>query len=196
MGRVFEIPIKGEGDAASRVGMFNQQIRDDIASVVAAVGIDGPAPAAIDEPSTVNNSTTLPAGRNYGCHLKVADTNVRALSAGCFMTRMAIIEEDAVFDGIHFTSSDDNIEELVKVRSPAVAVFRNCTFEKGPTATRIYIRVEAGAKTLFVGCVFKGNPSDAGDIINNPNPAADCQIVGCYNKTTHAFGTVTTTASI
>ena len=193
MGRVFEIP---QQEGFTKVGMFNQQVRDDIANVVSAIGIDGPAPSRIEEPAPTNNTVTLPSGENFGCKLIVADTQVKALGAGCFMTRKAIIEEDAVFDGIHFTSSDDNTEELVKIRSPSVVVFRNCTFEKSATDTRFYIRIEAGAKALFVGCVFKGNPSDAGDIINNPNPAADCQIVGCYNKTTHAYGTATATASL
>jgi hypothetical protein len=193
MGRVFEIP---QQEGFTKVGMFNQQVRDDVANVVAAIGIGGPAPARIEEAAPTNNAITLPAGRNFGCHLTVEDTTVKALSAGCYMTRMAIVEEDAVFDGIHFATSEDNADELVRIRSPAVVVFRNCTFEKGATSTQFFIRIEVGAKTLFVGCVFKGNPTAAGNIINNPNPAADCQIVGCYNKTTHAFGTTTTTASL
>jgi len=193
MGRVFEIP---QQEGFTKVEMFNQQVRDDVANVVAAVGIDGPAPARIEEPAPTNNAITLPAGRNFGCRIGVADTTVRALSAGCYMTRKVIIEADAVFDGIHFTSSTDNTDELINIRGTSVAVFRNCTFEKDASDKTTFVSVVAGAKAIFVGCVFKGDPSVAGNLFDHSGAAGNIQIVGCYNKTTHAYGTATVTASI
>lgn len=193
MSRIYEIP---ERAIATRVSMFNQQLRDDITRVVDTLGISGDAPAPIEENSIANNSVTLPRGNNYGCLLKVADTVVEALTAGCYMTRRATLEADATFDGIHFTSSSSNIDELVDMRGTAVGVFRNCTFEKGNTDSNTFIKVANGAKALFVGCVFKGNPSAAGNLFDHAGAAANIQIVGCYNKTTHAYGTATSTASL
>jgi len=193
MGRVFEIP---QQEGFTKVGMFNQQVRDDVANVVAAVGIDGPAPARIEEPAPANNAVTLPAGRNFGCRISVADTTVKALSAGCYMTRKANVEADAVFDGIHFTTSTDNSDELVVIRGTSVAVFRNCTFEKGASDSTAFVSVVSGAKALFIGCVFKGNPSVAGNLFDHSGAAGNIQLVGCYNKTTHAYGTATVTASL
>ena len=193
MGRVFEIP---QQEGFTKVGMFNQQVRDDIANVVAAIGIGGPAPARIEEAAPTNNAITLPAGRNFGCHLTVADTTIKALSAGCYMTRKVIIDEDAVFDGIHFATSEDSVDELVNIRGTAVAVFRNCTFEKGASDPVTFFSVVSGAKALFVGCVFKGDPSLAGSLFDHGGAAGNIQIVGCYNKTTHAYGTATATASL
>lgn len=193
MARVYEIP---ERELANRITMFNQQVRDDMARVVTAVGINGEAPSPIEEGAIANNAITLPRGDNYGCHLRVEDTVVRGLSAGCYMTRKATLEADAVFEGIHFVSNDSNVNTLIDVRGTAAAVFRNCTFEKRAQDTVIYITVANGAKALLVGCVFKGDTSAAGNLFDHAGAAANVQVVGCYNKTTHGLGTVTTTASI
>lgn len=193
MSRVYEIP---ERELANRITMFNQQVRDDMARVVTAVGINGEAPAPIEEGSISNNAITLPKGDNYGCHLRVADTTVRGLSAGCYMTRKATAEADAVFEGIHFVSNDANVNALAEIRGTAVVVFRNCTFEKRAQDTATYVVVANGAKALLVGCVFKGDTSAAGNLFDHSGAAGNVQVVGCYNKTTHGLGTVTTTASI
>lgn len=193
MSRVYE--IQG-ADAATRVSMFNQQLRDDIARVVSTLGISGEAPVPIVESSITNNAITLPRGTNYGCLLQVADTVVEGLTAGCYMTRKAKLEADATFDGINFSSSESNTEELVDIRGTSVGVFRNCTFEKFTTDSTTFIKVANGAKALFVGCIFKGNPSIAGNLFEHAGAAGNIQIVGCYNKTTHAYGTATATASL
>ena len=82
---------------------------------------------------------------------------------------------------------------LVLVKAGAVAVFRNCIFSKEiDTITNgTAISVEAGAKAIVTGCVFRGGNAA------NAAAAADVQVVASYNKTGVAFGaTVTLTAVI
>ena len=47
-----------------RIVFVGGPIDDDVANVVAAIGIDGPAPARVAEPAVANNAVTLPSGRN------------------------------------------------------------------------------------------------------------------------------------
>ena len=174
-----------------KVLQFNEQLRSENSAILATLNIQA-APASLEETATRNNAITLTSGNHGGVTLSVADTAIKGMPAGVFMTRKVTFNADAVVDGIHFTSSPSNEDELVVVGVASVVVFRNCTFEKFPTTSSTFVTIEAGGKAIFVGCVFRGTPI-SGDVISS-TVAADVQVVGSYNKTGNALGTVTSAA--
>ena len=152
----------------------------------------------ISEPRITNNRLTLSAGEFAGATLTKYNTVIKAATGASLMNGKLTITEDAVLDGVEFVSSEKNEGSLVLVKTGAVAVFRNCTFSKEiDTITNgTAISVEAGAKAIVTGCVFRGgNTVDVP--IANAAAAGDVQVVASYNKTGVAFGgTVTLTAVI
>ena len=152
----------------------------------------------ISEPRITNNRLTLSAGEFAGATLTKYNTVIKAATGASLMNGKLTITEDAVLDGVEFVSSEKNEGSLVLVKTGAVAVFRNCTFSKEiDTITNgTAISVEAGAKAIVTGCVFRGD--NTVDVpIANAAAAGDVQVVASYNKTGVAFGgTVTLTAVI
>ena len=171
-----------------KVIQFNDQLRSENSAILATLNISSP-PASLEETTLTNNSITLTSGEHGGVTLDVADTQIKGMPAGVFMTRQVTFEADATVDGVHFITSEQNLGELAVVGSSAVVVFRNCTFEKSDTATSTFVTVQTDGKAIFVGCVFKGSPP-SGDVISN-GVAGNVQVVASYNKTGNALGTVT-----
>jgi len=176
-----------------KVSQFNEQLRSESATILATLNIEV-APASLEESAIRNNAITLTSGNHGGVTLAVDDTAIKGMPAGVFMTKKVSFDADAVVDGIHFTSSPDNSDELAVIGGSATVVFRACTLEKFPTTGSTFVTVESGGKALFVGCVFRGSPP-SGDVISNA-VAANVQLVGCYNKTGNPLGTVTSTGGL
>jgi hypothetical protein len=167
---------------------FNEQLRSENSAILATLNMAMP-PASLEEKALTNNSITLTSGEHGGVTLDVADTQLKGMPAGVFMTRKVTFEADATVDGVHFITSEQNPEELAVVGGSAVVVFRNCTFEKSSTASSTFVTVQTDGKAIFLGCVFKGSPP-SGDVIIN-GVAGNVQVVASYNKTGNALGTVT-----
>jgi hypothetical protein len=152
----------------------------------------------VGEPRITNNRVTLSAGSFAGATLGRSNTILKGATGASLMDGQLTITEDAVLDGVEFVSSKRNSGTLVLVKEGAVVVFRNCIFSKEiDTITNgTAISVEATAKAIVIGCVFRGG--NAVDVpIANAAGATDVQVVGSYNKTGVAFGaTVTLTAVI
>jgi hypothetical protein len=174
-----------------KVIQFNEQLRAENSAILATLNI-AMAPASLKEVALTNNAITLTSGEHGGVTLDVSDTQVKGMPAGVFMTRKVTFEADATVDGVHFITSDQNLEELAVVGGSAVVVFRNCTFEKSSTASSTFVTVQTDGKAIFLGCVFRGSPP-TGDVISN-GVAGNVQIVASYNKTGNALGTVTSAA--
>lgn len=162
----------------------------------------------ITEARTIDNVLLLSAGAHGGATLTRPFTRILGLS-DTRIERRVVVQEDAVFSGIHFLSTTRNAERnnavsLVWVRSGSV-LFNGCIFEKAPgdpmsavAADReCYVVVESGARAAFNGCLFKGVPANAGFVVNHvAGPAADVIIVGCVNATGQAHNGVTTIAEV
>ena len=140
-----------------KVIQFNAQLRSENSAILATLNMSM-APASLKETTLTNNSITLTSGEHGGVTLEVADTQVKGMPAGVFMTRKVTFDADATVDGVHFITSDKNPDELAVVGASSVVVFRNCTFEKSSTASSAFITVNNGGKAIFLGCVFKGSP--------------------------------------
>lgn len=174
-----------------KVLQFNEQLRSENDAILATLNIQQ-APSSLEETATSNNAITLTSGNHNGVTTKVEDTVIKGMPAGVFMTRQMRFEADAVVDGVHFVTSASNVDELAVVTNGAVVVFRNCIFEKQPTSSTTFVTIDADAKAIFVGCVFKGTPP-SGNVIDNGSPPASVQVVASYNKTGNSIGFVTTT---
>ena len=177
----------------SPVDVFNHKVRDDVATLLDTLGIE-PAPSSFPQPRSTNNNISLTAGSHGGASLTKEDTRVRAIPAGVEMTRTLSVSRDCEVDGVHFTSVSTAVAtaSLVSLEGTSVSVFRGCVFEKSSVDEPTYISVATGAKAIFVGCVFRGNTGAAGDLFSHAGPAGNVQLLGCYNKTTHAYGANTT----
>lgn len=152
----------------------------------------------IKENKLVNNRVTLSAGSFAGFVVRKLNTLVKAATGASVVEGAVVVEEDAVFDGVEFSSSSKNTGAMVTVKHGAVAVFRNCIFSKETEniTNGTALLVEATAKAMVVGCVFRGG--NGVDVpIDNQAGGSDVQVVATYNKTGVAFGgTVTLTAVI
>lgn len=175
----------------------NNGLQKDDRDLIYSLGLITDA-SLILEPRITNNRLTLSAGEFAGATLTKYNTVIKAATGASLMNGKLTITEDAVLDGVEFVSSEKNEGVLVLVKAGAVAVFRNCTFSKEiDTITNgTAISVEAGAKAIVTGCVFRGG--NAVDVpIANAAASGDVQVVASYNKTGVAFGgTVTRTAVI
>ena len=180
----------------SSIEVFNHQVRDDLSQLVESLNLQE-APADFEEPRGANNAITLSAWEHGGARLGKQDTQITGVPAGVRMTRALVIDADAQVNNVIFTtaSTEGVAGEMVDIRGTSVAVFRGCTFSKASTDEPTYIKVANGAKAIFVGCVFSGNVGASGDLFSHAGAAANVQLVGCYNKTTHVYGANTTTTA-
>lgn len=192
MPRVHEILKR----STTAVEAFNHQVRDELAALVDTIELQM-APASFDEPLSSHNSITLSSGVHGGARFAKADTHIKAVPAGVRMTRKAAFTADAQVDGVRFTTLfiTSGADSLVELTGTAVVVFRGCTFDKAPTDAPTYITVANGAKAIFMGCSFAGTTGAAGDLFSHAGAAANIQLVGCYNRTGHAYGANTTTTA-
>ncbi len=192
MPRVHEILKR----STTAVEAFNHQVRDELAALFDTLGLQQ-APAAFEEPMVTLNSINLSAGTHGGANISKPDTHIKAIPGGVDMTRLVTFNYDAQVDGVRFSTEFDTggLSSLVEIKSVAVVIFRGCTFNKASVDAPTYITVANGAKAIFMGCSFTGATGAAGDLFSHAGAAANVQLVGCYNRTGHAYGANTTTTA-
>lgn len=138
----------------------------------------------IEEPKDSNNYINLSAGVHSGPKLTKPQTIVGGV-AGTRISRRALFESTCTVDGVVFENSDTSTGTLVVVRDTAVVLFRNCVFDSSqPAGDKVWIHLEAGAKCIFTGCMWRGGDGVGGTLVNNTGVVADVFVVACIATAT------------
>tara|TARA_R110002050_G_scaffold174854_3_gene307768 strand:+ start:14912 stop:15577 length:666 start_codon:yes stop_codon:yes gene_type:complete len=159
------------------------------------------------------NIIKLLSGIHQGFSLSKPFSHVEG-EAGVIVNRLATITADAVISNVYFRQDEDpnNIDHLVKVSGDSSVLFTNCVFQRKytapsevdpalpapPVTTKCFVLIEAAARAIFTGCVFRSSQSAgvmnaAGTVVQSLAPAAGSVYVGAgSNFTTHNHGTTVT----
>ena len=188
---------KGKRRRVDRVEGFNKVLRRRISDIVKSLGVAMPG-SPFREVRPSGNVALLAPGEYGGNTLSRPDSEIHALSPGTFMRRRLLIESDAVIDGMTLASREG--DDCVSISSPAVVLFRGCTFERPDDVASSFVTIATGAKAVFVGCVFRGGGTTALLVVSHAGAAANVQIAFSYNKTgsptLFTAGTATATGNI
>jgi hypothetical protein len=192
VGRVPELIIPG----VSLPEQDNTEARAEYFSLLDALAPVVPG-TAIEEDRIVSNRFGLLPGMFGGFTTKRQDTRVGGIGAAPVVGKHVRVTSDAFFYDMEFSSTDDYKKALVTVgfSDNPVAVFHGCLFTKLISSSPTFVELQTSAKAIFVGCVFRGAPGAAGNVIANPNAITDVYLVGCYNKTGKPIGNVTPVGS-
>ena len=181
---------------SDRVESYNKILRRRLSEIVTSLGVSMPG-SPFREPRPSNKVALLAPGEYGGSTLRRPNSEVHALSPGTFMRRRLLIESDAVIDGMTLAARDG--ADCVSISSPAVVLFRGCTFERPDDIATSLVTVATGAKAVFVGCVFRGGATTALPVVAHGGAAANVQIAFSYNKTGNTLftaGTATGTGNV
>lgn len=178
------------------------------------VSVRVPPGTILKEQSPVGNNILLGSGNHHGFVISKPHTVINGES-GCIVDRLAVIENHAVINNVHFKQTNDpsNIDNLVQLNpnkdatsvKPIRILFRQCIFERkynapsetGAAATKAFVLVNKLAKAVFTGCVFRSNRDDgvmngSGFVVQNLNTAAtDVYVTSGVNFSTHTHNNVT-----
>tara|TARA_R110000772_G_scaffold63986_13_gene143038 strand:- start:232 stop:882 length:651 start_codon:yes stop_codon:yes gene_type:complete len=200
-------------DGLGRMG--SEAIDNFIADLFSSdVSVRFPPGEAFAENAKISNSILLGSGEHEGFTASKPHTVISGES-GCIVNRLAVIKNHAVVSNIHFKQTADptNLNHLVRLipnvdataAKPIRVLFRQCVFERmynapvgiGATNTKAFVVVNALAKAVFTGCVFRSNRPDGimngtGTAVQNLNVAAtDVYVTSGVNLSTHTHNNVT-----
>lgn len=180
-----ELIVQGDG----RVEQQQQQARGAAGIGVSLLGDRVVYPGEqLLEPRVTGNSLFLLAGPHAGATLTKPNTRIVG-APGARILRLVTAQADCSFEGVTFARGDNNEARLVDIAAAATVLFHNCRFEKTASDAGEFVRLAAGARAHFVGCVF-GPAMAAGNVVNNAGVAANVSIIGS-NKTGQAHVNVT-----
>lgn len=185
-----------ENTSRSKLGYYNLLIRRRLANAVESLGIIEPG-NVMREVKKSGNLFSLSPGSHGGASMTMPDTEIHGLGPGAVVSRPVSFTEDAVVDGLAFSTGEGAAS--VMVNGDAVVVLRGCTFERPGSDTGSHVAVANGAKVILLGCVFRGGGTTASPVVRHGGPAANVQIGFCYNKTGNTLftaGTATSTGNI
>lgn len=178
------------------------------------VSVRFPPGEAFAENSKISNNILLGSGQHQGFVASKPHTVINGES-GCIVNRLAVIKNHAVVSNIHFKQTTDpsNMNHLVRLipnveataTKPIRVLFRQCVFERmynapigtGAANTKAFVVVNALAKAIFTGCVFRSNREDGvmngtGTVVQNLNAVAtDVYVTSGVNLSTHNHNNVT-----
>lgn len=158
----------------------NMETRDASARVVAGIATTVLTPQDdITTSLTTGNRILLLAGEFQGTTIKTPDTLLQG-QPGASMIGPLNLYNSARVVGLDFSSTGATLVNLTATANPVV--FQNCTFNKRQGTGGSFIEMAAGAKAVFLGCVFYGAQT-VGAVINNAGIAADCGVLGGANLT-------------
>lgn len=192
------LPYTYASDATKSLVEIRAQERDtQITDIVNSLSVVT-AKDEISEDQTDDNSFNLSADSfGAGLELKKPFTVYKGM-AGTLVTRQSTVDVQGTFDTVHFQGPQET-GSLIKVKSTAVAMFRNCVFDlTKPDDSNTWIEIENGAKVIFVGCIWKGTPT-SGAYLTHTGANANVQVVASYAPSTApgpVFGNSTLTAVI
>jgi hypothetical protein len=191
-------PYTVPGEGANVVLSTSEENRNaELTNTVNSIGLTTPVDL-IEEPKTSQNVITLSSGDFAGVKMKKEFTQLKSLGGARFTSR-AIFNSTTMVEGVTFTNSDESVGILVEVSSAAKVMFRNCHFRlTKPDGAPVWVDIEDGAKVIFVGCVWSGNPA-AGHYVRHTGAAANVQVVASFAAATApgpVFGNSQSTAVI
>ena len=149
----------------------------------------------IEEEKDENNTFNLVA-REYGVTLLSMKpfSHYRGVG-GTRILRKSIINRACMLEGLHFSGEQER-GPLVELREGAAVIFRDCIFDLVEAdASQTWVEMEAGAKAIFNGCMWKGGPG-AGNYVNNNGIAADCFVVSSIATATAPGGAFVNTTNV
>jgi len=178
------------------------------------VSVRFPPGEAFAENSKISNNILLGSGEHEGLSASKPHTIINGES-GCVVNRLAVIKNHAVVSNVHFKQVTDpsNMDHLVRLvpnvaataAKPIRVLFRQCVFERmsnaprgvGAANTKAFVVVNALARAIFTGCVFRSNRSDGvmdgvGTVVQNLNAlATEVYVTSGVNLSTHTHNNVT-----
>lgn len=186
---VRELLLGSDQQANQAADAKNMETRDQSARVLSGIATAMLSPQD-DVTSASGNRILLLAGQYPGCNLNIPDLWLSGCP-GAQMTGALNLGSSGRITGIDFITQ--NTGPLVQITATCnPIIFYNCTFTKSQGIGGDYVTIQAGAKVVFIGCIFYGTQT-AGWCVNNLGIMADCQIVGGANLTgsLHQNSTVT-----
>jgi hypothetical protein len=173
----------------------NQLVRTDTVDLINQLRLTVPGTLVEPQGGNADYINATPGTHGFS-EVNAEWTHINGVGAGVICDRQLIVSDRAIVEAVHFRGSSNPLA-IVKAKSSSpenTVIFRSCIFERTdqPKAP-VWVKVDAGAKVVFVGCVFRGGkyPNTGGVIVSNAGVAVYVQITGCMSMTGLAYSTVT-----
>jgi hypothetical protein len=180
--------LKPEG---TRTEMADEAQNAQLVMLIRSLGVLLPG-TALSEDQLKDNTWNLGDGDYGGFEVMRDGSRIHGITSGALFTKPCSFGGTAIAHGVWFSGGAGE-GASVRLVSGSRIVFNGCKFSRvddiGP-----HIKVDAGCKASFIGCVFVG--IGYGQVFENEAGATDVQLIGCHNATGFGMGTVTETGSI